>query len=79
MEQIVEVQGRQASAVLGSGAVGIKPASVFSFGPRDVTPADFLGVGEDTSVDGFVFAGRGHELRDAVVEIPYAHFYTARA
>src|SRR6266542_5756453 len=48
MEQIVEIQRCQSSAVLGSGTVGIEATSGFSIGPRDVTPADFLGVGEDT-------------------------------
>jgi molybdopterin biosynthesis enzyme MoaB len=57
MEQIVEIQRCQSSAVLGSGTVGIVATSGFGIGPRDVTPTNLLGVGKDTGLDGFVFPG----------------------
>lgn len=74
----VAVQRCEPRTLFGRNAVGIKPAPPLGLPPRDIRPADLLGAGEDTRLNGLVFPWCGHGLRDAVVEIPHAHFFASR-
>ncbi len=61
VEQVVEVERTVLGAICGRD-FRIKPAPLVGFLPGHNRPADGLGVGEDAGLDGFVFAGGGHEL-----------------
>ena len=59
-EQLVEEQ-RTPLGTVGGWGIGIKAAAFFGFFARYEGPADCLGVVEDAGLDGFVFAGGGHD------------------
>jgi hypothetical protein len=60
MEQIAEEKGSMTGLFVKSRAVSIESSPPFGFLSRHIGPADLLGIGQETGLDGLMLARRGH-------------------